>query len=123
VVGQYPEIFTFGAFSKKHPNIESIKQTGFEMVFFARGYKRAADAATKKADLEITTKVEGPGFEQFVVLLNTELELFDNRAWILNVLHCGHSSGHCSVGRKGKTEIKKKKFDKFHRTESKSEEC
>jgi short subunit dehydrogenase-like uncharacterized protein len=61
---QYPEVFTFGKFSKTGPSREQLKGCGFSYWFFGKGWKDTmADSAQQHEeppDTEVVARVDGP---------------------------------------------------------------
>ncbi|KAI4877710.1 hypothetical protein NFI96_031905 [Prochilodus magdalenae] len=70
---QYPEIFSFGMFSKagpskkqacafnrKNKNLPEMEGTSFCLSFFGEGYSEGQDPSQSKPDAAITTQIKGP---------------------------------------------------------------
>jgi hypothetical protein len=63
---RFPELFSFGVFSKKSPSEAHLKEGGFVSTFIGRGYKGVVPAVSDttyiftKYEMEMVAKVSGP---------------------------------------------------------------
>ncbi|XP_072537378.1 saccharopine dehydrogenase b [Salminus brasiliensis] len=60
VLIQFPEIFSFGVFSKAGPSKKQMEGTSFCLSFFGEGYSDGWDPSQGKPDAAITTQIKGP---------------------------------------------------------------
>ncbi|XP_030627526.1 saccharopine dehydrogenase b isoform X2 [Chanos chanos] len=61
---QFPELFSFGLFSKNGPSKKQMEETSFCMTFFGEGYAEGQDPSLGKPNARITTQIKGaePGY-------------------------------------------------------------
>lgn len=57
---QFPEVFSFGVFSKAGPSKKQMEGTSFCLSFFGEGYSDGRDPSLGKPDAAITTQIKGP---------------------------------------------------------------
>ncbi|KAG9282646.1 saccharopine dehydrogenase-like oxidoreductase isoform X1 [Astyanax mexicanus] len=57
---QFPEVFSFGVFSKAGPSKKQMEGTSFCLSFFGEGYSDGRDPSHGKPDAAITTQIKGP---------------------------------------------------------------
>ncbi|XP_017573928.2 saccharopine dehydrogenase b isoform X1 [Pygocentrus nattereri] len=57
---QFPEVFSFGLFSKAGPSKKQMEGTSFCLSFFGEGYSNGRDPSQGKPDAAITTQIKGP---------------------------------------------------------------
>uniref|UniRef100_A0A8C8R783 Saccharopine dehydrogenase-like oxidoreductase n=1 Tax=Pelusios castaneus TaxID=367368 RepID=A0A8C8R783_9SAUR len=60
LLANYPELFSFGHFTKKGPTQKQIDGASFTMTFFGEGYSQDQDPQQGKPNVKICTQVKGP---------------------------------------------------------------